>query len=168
MKAIELQFSVSLLNGIKTFDLSLPFDNGLVYGGEFCPYHFQQEPNERPLHWYRAEEFVAICDNQVGILPQIERTATSQHNLLANVVMEVVRNRINNIGFITLNGLLSELDCYSLLRIAESNHDSKTIQSEYDSVLRCLIEYLPMKIVSGNPAESINPGSLFSWLDSEK
>lgn len=166
MKTIELQFSVSLSDGTKTFDLCVPFDNGLVYGGKFCPFQLQQEQNERPFHWYRAEEFVAICDNQVRILPKIESAVLPQHNLLAHGVMEVVKNRIDNTGFITLNGLLSELDCFSLLKFSDSQCDSEIIKSEYGSAMRYIIDCLPMKIIYGNPAEYITPHRLSSLLDS--
>lgn len=168
MKNIELQFSVLLSNGTKTFDLSVPFDNGLVYGGELCPFQLPQEPNERPLHWYRAEEFVAICDNQVGILPKIEKGINSCHNLLAHGLMAVVKSRIDNAGFITLNRLISELDCYSLLKFSDSQCDTETIKNEYDSVLLYLIDSIPMKIIYGNPAKIITPCRLFSWLNPEK
>lgn len=168
MKTIEFQFSVSLSLGTKTFDLCVPFDNGLVYGGELCPFYFSQEPSERPFHWYRAEEFVAICDNQVSILPKVEKKINSCHNLLAYGVMEAVKNRIDKAGFITLNHLVSELDCFSLLIFSDALRDAETIKREYGTVMRYLIDCYPMKILYENPKVHVEHCNPFSWLIKEK
>lgn len=50
MKTIEFQFSVQLFTEAKTYDISFPFDNVLVYGGRFCTIRFSQEPDECPFH----------------------------------------------------------------------------------------------------------------------
>lgn len=100
-------------------------------------------------------------------MPKIECENIPEQNLLAQGVIEVVKRRVSNAGFITLNKLISKLDYFSMLLFSAGLHDFETIKREYSSVFRFLIDCLPMSIVYGNPKIRINACDIFTWIIKE-
>lgn len=165
MKNIEFQFSVLIHNEAKTFEISLPYEDGLVYGGQFCPYDLRtQNVTERPFHWYRAEDFVTMCDNQLRIA---SRTSMSRPLTFASsdAVIQAVRETIERLGYITFNRLISELDCMSVIQSSFcKEQDVIEIKKNYHSLAMYLIDCFPRQCVYGNPPNAIKESPIYAEL----
>lgn len=164
MKNIEFQFSVVIHNEAKTFEINLPYEDGLVYGGQFCPYDLHpQTATEKPFHWYRAEDFVAICDNQLRITSD---TLTSKHltDALSETVIQVVRETIDKHGYITLGRLIAELDCLCEIQNSLGKRQSE-IEKNYHNLAMYLIDCFPKQCVYGNPPTAIKGSPIFTKFE---
>lgn len=164
MRNIEFQFSVLIHNEVKTIEINLPYEDGLVYGGRFCPYDFHpQTATEKPFHWYRVEDFVALCDNQLRITSD---TSTSKHltEAVTETVIQVVRETIDKNGYITLAKLISELDCLSVIQNSLGKQQSE-IEKHYHNLAMYLIDCFPKQCVYGNPPTAIKGSPIYTKLE---
>lgn len=165
MKNIELQFSVLIHNEARTFDINLPYEDGLVFGGQFCPYDLRpRNVTERPFHWYRAEDFVAMCDNQLRI---VSHTTMSKPLTcaLSEAVIQTVRETIHGLGYITFGKLIFELDCMSVIQHSFcEKQDVIKIKNGYHSLAMYLIDCFPRQCVYGNPSTVIKGSPIYTEL----
>ena len=165
MKNIEFQFSVLIHDKATTLEINMPYEGGLVYGGQSCPYNLRsQNVTERPFHWYRAEEFVTMCDNQLHI---VSHTSMSKHltGALSDAVIQAVHKTIERLGYITFNRLISELDCFSLIRNSLCDEqDIVTIMNEYHYLSMYLIDCFPKQCIYGNPPMAIKESPIYTEL----
>jgi hypothetical protein len=166
MKNIEFQFSVLSQGTPKSIEINLPFEDGLVYGGQFCPYDLPtQTVAERPFHWYRAEYFVAVCDYQLRLASQL---ADSKSMIVrtSNAAIQAVRETIEKLGSITFNRLISELDCFSaILYSLSKERDAIKVKNHYHCLAMYLIDCFPTLCVYGNPPKAIKESNMYTLLD---
>lgn len=165
MKNLEFQFSVLIHNEARTFDINLPYEDGLVYGGRFCPYDLHpQNVTERPFHWYRAEDFVAMCDNQLCIASHttLSKPLTCE---LSEAAIQAVRETIDRLGHITFSRLIFELDCMSVIQHSFcEKQDEIKIKQDYHSLAMYLIDCFPKKCIYGNPPAAIKGSPIYAEL----
>lgn len=166
MKNIEFQFSVLIHNEAKTIEINLPYEDGLVYGGQFCPYVLHpQTATEKPFHWYRAEDFVAMCDNQLRIMSDTP-TPSSKYltDALSETVIQAVCETIDKHGYITLGRLIAELDCLSEIQNSLGKRQSE-IEKIYHNLAMYLIDCFPKQCVYGNPPTAIRESPIYTELE---
>jgi hypothetical protein len=166
MKNIKFQFSVLSQGVPKLLEINLPFEDGLVYGGQYCPYDLHAHTiTERPFHWYRAEYFVAVCDNQLQLASQL---AISKSVIAkpSDGVIQAVKKTIEKLGNITFNRLIFELDCFSAIQYSFSEErDAIKVKNDYHCLAMYLIDCFPMRCVYGYPPKAIKESDIYAQLD---
>lgn len=162
MKNIEFQFSVIIQGEPKTININLPFEDGLVYGGMFCPYRLTPHTvTEKPFHWYRAEDFMAICDTQINLASQIP-ISTHVADIPSQCIILAIKNVIKKLGIITFSRLISELDCFSAIQYSlYDERDPLKVKKYYHSLAMYLIDCFPKQCVYGNPPIAIKESRIY-------
>ncbi|MDE5773336.1 MAG: hypothetical protein K2H86_02610 [Muribaculaceae bacterium] len=143
MESLKLNFDATILGNPRTFNVEVPYQNGIVATSEFCPTKLLSGTVDlmAAIRGESLDDFMADCRRQLLAMSKITE-AENELDCHIGGLMAVVMDHLSRNKNIVFGDLLIYLDCFSLL-LKAAGFDSDEIRNIYPRVTRTIVELYP-------------------------